>query len=471
MFKSKFWIVLALLATTASTLAETAIVDATRCVDCEVVAGADFRWIEPAAGHWRTWCLTSSDQFRVGAPPHPDVTAQEIKEIQQLQSLLDADARARIAYWDAGAPQYRWIQIATAEIARMKLSNIRGTRVMALLNIAIYDATIAGWDSKYAYGRLRPGRLSREISVLVPDVNSPSYPSEHAVTAGAAAAVLSYLFPDHATLFDQSAAECADSRVIAGAQYRSDVTAGIELGRKVGAQIIAWAMADGSDAKWSGTVPSGAGHWNGKNPVEPLAGTWRTWVLKSGNEFRPEPPPAYDSVQETSELLELKNFARTFDTNRAAFFWQGMPAFQESNDVIGRELFEVHLEANAPRAARAYALTSIANYDTSVACFDAKYAYWAIRPFQLDATVTTLFPTPNHPSYPAAHACNSTAVAEMLSYLFPADTAEFQAAASEAALSRLWAGIHFRSDLNAGSVLGRAVAQKVIGIAKTDGSQ
>jgi membrane-associated phospholipid phosphatase len=471
MYKSKLWIVLALLATTASMQAQTAIVNARRCVDCEEVVGADFRWIEPAAGQWRTWCLTSSDQFRLGPPPQPSVTAQEIREIQRLQSLLDSDARARIAYWDAGASQYRWIQIATAEIARLKLNNVRGTRVMALLNVAIYDATIAAWDSKYAYRRPRPGRFTSDISVLVPDVNSPSYPSEHAVTAGAAAAVLSYLFPDNVAFFEQRAAESADSRVMAGAQYRSDVTAGIELGRKVGAQVIAWAVMDGSDAKWSGTVPTGAGHWNGKNPVEPLAGAWRSWVLHSGNEFRPAPPPAYDSAQETSELAEVKSFTRTFDSNRAAFFWQGMPAFQEATDIVGRELFELRLESDAPRASRAYALTSIANYDTSVACFEAKYAYWAIRPFQLDATVTTLFPTPNHPSYPAAHACNSAAVAEVLSYLFPADATEFHAAASEAANSRLWAGIHFRSDLNAGSALGRAVAQRVIALAKTDGSQ
>ncbi len=105
-----------------------------------------------------------------------------------------------------------------------------------------------------------------------------------------------------------------------------------------------------------------------------------------------------------------------------------------------------------------------------MACWDAKYAYWAIRPFQLDAEVKTLFATPNHPSYPAAHGCLSGANAAILSYLFPSEAKTYTAMAEQAAESRVWAGIHYRSDLAPGLDLGRKVAGAVIEWAKTDGS-
>jgi membrane-associated phospholipid phosphatase len=85
--------------------------------------------------------------------------------------------------------------------------------------------------------------------------------------------------------------------------------------------------------------------------------------------------------------------------------------------------------------------------------------------------VKPLFPTPNHPSYPAAHGCLSTATAAILGYLFPRDAVTLAALAEEANESRIWAGIHYRSDTVAGAALGRAVANKVIDRARKDGSQ
>ena len=71
--------------------------------------------------------------------------------------------------------------------------------------------------------------------------------------------------------------------------YPSDVRAGLDLGRAVGERVVAWARADGSDVAWTGTVPEGPGLWRGPNPVEPLAGTWQTWVLPAGDALRPPP--------------------------------------------------------------------------------------------------------------------------------------------------------------------------------------
>jgi hypothetical protein len=170
-------------------------------------------------------------------------------------------------------------------------------------------------------------------------------------------------------------------------------------------------------------------------------------------------------------LTELKNIGRTFNTNAAAFFWQTTDGIHVwFFDTLHRKIFEHRLDRNAPRAARAYALLVMAQYDAHIASNDGKYAYWMIRPSQLDPSLTTLFPPPNHPSYPANHSVHSSARTEILAYLFPEDAAYFRARGEEAGLSRLWAGIHYRSDHEAGMALGKAVAQKLIEIAAQDGS-
>src|SRR5262249_4912715 len=181
-----------------------------------------------------------------------------------------------------------------------------------------------------------------------------------------------------------------------------------------------------------------------------------------------------DSAEETAELTELKTFQRTPLTNSIASYWEaaagGSRAYQYWNQLTSMKLLEYGLGGDPARAARAYALETITLYDTGIACWDAKYAYWAIRPFQLDPGFKPLFATPNHPSYPAAHGCLSTAAAAILGYLFPRDAAAFDALARQANESRMWAGIHFRSDTVAGRTLGLAVANKVIERARHDGA-
>jgi PAP2 superfamily len=110
-------------------------------------------------------------------------------------------------------------------------------------------------------------------------------------------------------------------------------------------------------------------------------------------------------------------------------------------------------------------------YDIGIGCWEAKYAYWAIRPFQLDPDVKPLFATPNHPSYPAAHACASISATRMFGYLFPRDAEAFAALGERAAEPRIWAGIHYRSDIVAGRQLAIAVVDKVLDRAKQDGAQ
>jgi hypothetical protein len=100
----------------------------------------------------------------------------------------------------------------------------------------------------------------------------------------------------------------------------------------------------------------------------------------------------------------------------------------------------------------------MAAMDATIACYDAKFTYWLIRPYKADPAITTPIGRPNHPSYPSSHACNSGASAYVLGALFPADAERLAAMADEAGESRLYAGIHYRFDKDAGLRIGRQVA-------------
>jgi hypothetical protein len=153
------------------------------------------------------------------------------------------------------------------------------------------------------------------------------------------------------------------------------------------------------------------------------------------------------------------------------FFGQN-PAVKDAaaGKGLSERLFEARLDHNPPRAARAYALMNVALSDVFTACWEAKFTYWAIRPMQLDPTVTTVFTTPNHPSYPAAHASVGGAMETVLGALFPRAADDFAKLADEESWSRLWAGIHFRSDIEAGRQLGRNVGHRVVAHARQDGA-
>jgi membrane-associated phospholipid phosphatase len=428
--------------------------------------------VEPLAGSWKTWVLASGSQLRLPPPPDRSATEAEIRGLRELAAQRDAAALDRISFWDAGAPGYRWNEILGEEFRKHGIGGATSSREASLMHVAIYDATIAAWDSKYAYERPRPSEVDATLATALPTPSSPSYPAEHAVVAAAAAGVLAYLFPDDAQSLMDQAEEAAQSRVLAGVQYPSDIAAGLELGRRVAALVVERGQHDGSEAPWQGSVPPGPGTWSGTNPVAPTFGTFKPWVLTSGSQLRPGPPPAFDSDQEAAELAELATFPRTFATNAAANFWQtpvGTSTYWIS--LADQKLLEYRLDTDPPRAARVLALMSLSAFDATVACWDAKYTYWAIRPFQLDPTFTPVIPTPNHPSYPSAHGCHSGSQGAMLAHLFPRDAAMATERAEEAAMSRLWGGIHFRSDIDAGLALGRTVAAMVIERADADGSQ
>jgi membrane-associated phospholipid phosphatase len=421
--------------------------------------------VEPAAGAWKTWVIPSGAQTQTPPPPNTKVTKEEVAELLSLQARRSKSVLETIHYWDSGSPSYRWNEIAF-KVATDSSSSVVTERMLALLNVAIYDAMVAAWNSKYKHNRKRPTEVEAKLTPVVPVPDSPSYPSEHAVAAGAASAVLSYLFPDKAKFLADKAEESGNSRLMAGVQYRSDVVAGLELGRQIAALVIERARNDGSGAKWEGTVPTTPGLWNGKNPYDPQMAKWKTWVLSSGSQLRPK-APAFDAAA----MNEVKEAAKNPKAKREAYYWAITSLPRYWNDLASLKIFEYKLDRNPPQAARVYAVLSTAYYDSLVACWDAKYAYWGIRPFQYDTEFKPLITTPNFPGYPSGHAMLSGTAAAMLSYLFPADAEFFNRQAEAAAESRLLAGVHFRLDNEVGLQLGRAVAAVAIERARQDGSE
>ena len=104
--------------------------------------------IEPNAGQWKTWVMTSGSQFRLPAPPGWGESKEEVQVLEKLAEQRDAAALDLIKFWDAGAPSYQWNQMTINEIKKFNVGTVRGERALALVHVAIYDAMVAAWDSK-----------------------------------------------------------------------------------------------------------------------------------------------------------------------------------------------------------------------------------------------------------------------------------------------------------------------------------
>ena len=138
-------------------------------------------------------------------------------------------------------------------------------------------------------------------------------------------------------------------------------------------------------------------------------------------------------------------------TNYKAFYWQSPEGLNIwPYRYLDKWIFEDGLDQNPPRAARAYALVAAVLFDAFIASQDGKFTYWYIRPHQLDPAIVPLFPVPNFPSYPSNHSTFSAARSEILAYLFPTRADFIRAVGKEAGDSRIWAGIHYPMDNDAG---------------------
>jgi membrane-associated phospholipid phosphatase len=337
-------------------------------------------------------------------------------------------ARAQAAGPSAVTP---WIEFELDAIASHATNPPRAARALAHVSSAMYLAALAGGDAR-----------------------------DDAV-AGAASTVLSYLYPDEAGAIDALADQLADVNSPAFAR-----------GRLVGRLLIARAETDGSDAVWTGSAPVGPGYWVPTPPgfiyppLEPLAGTWRTWNLRDGSQFRPRPPPAYGSARFRAELREVYavSLKLTAEQKRIVDYWADGAGTVTPPGHWNRIALDLVGAAGWPtvRASLLFSVLNTAQADAFIACWDAKYTYWTLRPVTairelIDANWLTYIVTPPFPAYVSGHSTTSGAASTVLAAFFPERAGELNAMAEEAAVSRLYGGIHFRSDNDAGLELGRRV--------------
>jgi membrane-associated phospholipid phosphatase len=433
---------------------------------------------EPTGGNWTPILLASSNAIRLATPPQaksPEEQA-EINELIEFQKQRTDDTQTTVEFWNAGA-SVRWNEIARDLVAKHRTDPPMAARLYALLSVAQYDALVAAWNNKYFHNRPAPETVVSSLRPLVMVHADPVYPSEHATVAAASAAVLAYYYPDEVEFLESKVSEHEASRLWAGVNFRSDITAGDSLGREVAEIVIEYARADRSDAKWAGTLPTGEGIWFSSTTEEPLLPMWgqvKPWLMTSGDQFRSEPPPAYGSPEFQAGLAEVRQISdgRTEEQARIAALWaDGSGSYTPPGrwNKIGADLI-LKYGLNEIRAARAFALMNMAMMDAGIACWDTKFYYLLPRPSQADPSITTPVGLPNFPSYPSGHSCFSGAGAEVLSYLFPDDGEALRDLAEEASVSRVYGGIHYRFDGEAGLAQGKATAQLAIERGRSDGS-
>lgn len=313
-----------------------------------------------------------------------------------------------------------------------------------------------------ASNRVNPPRASRAlalVSVAMERAAAATPASKPAIDA-AATTVLAYLFPN----LGLKTKPAADNGGKGGGGYA--------LGRRIGREVIARAASDGSDAIWTGPLVVAPGCWVPtppgfvSSPLEPTAPSWRPWNLGSGSQLRPGAPPTFGGAQWLAEMQEVYEVSQglTAEQKAIALYWAdgaGSVTPPGHWNKIALELIRDNGLA-APQAAHVLAALNTAQADAFIAGWDAKYAYWTMRPVTairmlIDPSWSPLITTPPFPSYVSGHATTSGAASTVLGHFFPAEAERLRAMASEAAMSRLYGGIHFPIDNSVGLQLGRSV--------------
>ena len=359
-------------------------------------------------------------------------------------------------------------------------------RALAMVHLAMYDAVNA---------------IDRGYESYAVDVRAARGTSPEAAAAQAAFRVATALFPGQTPRF-----EAALEETLATVRPGRARAAGLRLGDRVGGAILALRSDDGSSATVAYTPGTDPGDWVPTPPAfaNALLPHWagvRPFGIASGSQFRPPAPPALAGAQYAAEFNEVKAIGsatsptRTPDETAIALFWaDGAGTFtppghwnQIAEDILVRK------RTDLATSARLLALLNVAEADAVIVYWDAKFAYDRWRPVtairradtdgnaatEADPSWTPLIVTPPFPTYTSGHSTFSGASSEILAAFFGDDYAfetlgepslglpprrfpSFAAAAEEAGMSRLYAGIHFASDNIQGLTDGRAVADYVL---------
>jgi hypothetical protein len=463
--------------------------------------------------------LAGPSQVAVAAPTAVSSAAYvaELDAIKATQATLTADQRKAIAYWSGGGVM-RWNQILRELVARYNLppaprdeggypvpdaenpfgdpnfpfaNPVYAARAYSYVSTAQYDALKSAWFYKYQYKRLSPAKNDASISALMPVSEVPSYPSEDAVLSGVTAEMLKTLFPAAIEEVTLKAAEQRNAALWSGKASASDVAAGLALGKGVATIFLARAAADGmrtaggSPTQWQGLADAATARgqiaWASRElparpPMLPLFGQVKAWMMTPADieAQRPAPPPSTSSQQMKDEVAEVKRTVDQLTTAQLAIAqkWNdGAGTYSPPghwNDIALEYVRDAKM--SEVRAARVFALLNMAMHDAAVGCWEAKFFYFNPRPSQMDPSIRTKIGVPNFPSYTSGHSTFSAAAAAVLSDLFPSGASNFAAMRDEAGISRLYGGIHFRSDIDAGKAHGGRIAAFTLSFAHADGA-
>lgn len=298
--------------------------------------------------------------------------------------------------------------------------------------------------------------------------------------------------------------------VVAG--VAPDVVARSEAyGQAVAAHVLAWSAGDGGAVvenmgfPYEYTLQDGPAHWVPTSAIRqqqaPLLPNWgnnRPLAMPSGASCPLPPPPEYSEdpasafYAEAKEVLDV-SATLTDEQKMIARFWSDDPMLSPTPpghwiaialQILARD------EADIAASAEILARVGIAVSDSFIGCWDSKYQYDLIRPVTyirrvMDPKFQPLLITPPFPEYPSGHSTQSGAAAAVLTDFFgqnfafsdathaddgiaPRDFPSFDAAATEAAVSRLYGGIHFRAAIDRGLDQGRCIGAYVSALKMKD---
>jgi PAP2 superfamily len=369
-------------------------------------------------------------------------------------------------------------------------------RAYSYVSVAQYDALVMAMALKAKYARKAPNVIDASIvPVIVASPKLNSFPSEDAVMSAVSYEFLKRLFPRSAdTLYlYKKKEEQKWFKLWAGVSTRSDIEAGEKLGKAVYAKVFARFRADGmanavgSQAKWDSLAnrqtEKGEIAWKSmedapRPPMLAMYGNVATWNMDRANLTTIStsvPPLSTKSAEFQAQVAEVKYYTENPTRERIAIvhFWADGAGTHAPpghwNQIAEKSI--VTAKMSEVRTARTLALLNTAMMDAAVSCWFTKSFYYVPRPSQMDNGIKTLTGLPNFPAYTSGHSTFSSAAATVLSYIFPASAADFQAMADEASKSRLYGGIHYKMDCDGGLKIGKIVGDKAVLRGQSDGVQ
>jgi hypothetical protein len=405
---------------------------------------------------------TSKPVYHLDLPPLDDPQVEaDLSILVGLQADRSPETLSLIKNWHT-RPVVTWNEQSRYWVAYHGMDPVVATRLYAMVSVSQQRALDALAQADNDFASRHPAFLQSAVS----PVEIVSDPFESAVLIGATEPIFVSLLTETENLTRAMMDEARQSLLTSGNILPSDLEAAEAFGRTFAIQVMTERADDGSEnSKEFNPFPVGDGFWYvdpfRASPERPGWGRVTPWLMSAPDEFRAPPPPAFGSVGFQSALEDVYNvqveitheqmaIAQKWADKRFTFTPPG-----HWNLIAADLILEYGLD-NVD-ASRVFSAMNMAIMDAGIACWDSKYHYLVIRPWQADTRIASLVGYPNHPSYPSGHSCFSGASAEALGYFFPAEKDTLWQLAEEASISRLYGGIHYEFDLTAGKEIGRQV--------------